>query len=41
MGGFPELTEFWKGVNEFRVHEKRDVMYKVATRLILTICAHN
>jgi hypothetical protein len=36
MERFPDLPEFWKGVWEFRAHEKRDAMYKVATRLIET-----
>jgi hypothetical protein len=31
---FPDINKFWKGVNEFRKHEQRDAMYKVATRLV-------
>lgn len=30
----PSRQEFLRGVNEFREHEKRDAMYKVATRLV-------
>ena len=31
---FPNINDFWQGVNEFRKHEQRDAMYKVATRLV-------
>jgi len=34
MEDFPRISEFWAGSREFRKHEKRDAMYKVATRLI-------
>jgi len=31
---FSNIKEFWKGIEEFRRHEQRDAMYKVATRLV-------
>ncbi len=34
MERFPSIPRFWKGVKEFRAHEKRDAMYRVATRLV-------
>ena len=30
----PEKREFLRGIEEYRIHEKRDPMYKVATNLI-------
>jgi len=31
---FPNINDFWQGVDKFRQHEQRDAMYKVATRLV-------
>ena len=31
MESFPGIDEYWRGVKEFRVHERRDAMYKVGT----------